>query len=108
MGKAEKTISPGYARICYNTGYSSPGARCSYCQGAKRLGARAQRIVVHASLVLPAPNPPARRTSVTRRGEADVIPLLCKTRLRSGKAGVYGAVLIAGTIRPGDEIALVD
>jgi hypothetical protein len=26
---------------------------------------RAQRIVVHASLVLPAPNPPARRTSVT-------------------------------------------
>jgi hypothetical protein len=21
---------------CYNTGYSSPGTRCSYCQGAKR------------------------------------------------------------------------
>ena len=21
---------------CYNTGYSSPGTRCSYCQGTKR------------------------------------------------------------------------
>ena len=29
-------------------------------------------------------------------------------RAHDGKAGVYGAVLVEGTIRPGDEVALVD
>jgi len=29
-------------------------------------------------------------------------------RAHDGKAGVYGAVLVEGTIRPGDEIALLD
>jgi MOSC domain-containing protein YiiM len=29
-------------------------------------------------------------------------------REHEGKAGIYGAVLIEGTIRPGDEIALLD
>ena len=29
-------------------------------------------------------------------------------RDRDGKAGVYGVVLVEGTIRPGDEIALLD
>lgn len=30
------------------------------------------------------------------------------TQDHDGKAGIYGAVLVEGTIRPGDEIALVD
>ena len=29
-------------------------------------------------------------------------------RSHEGKAGIYGAVLVEGTIRPGDEIALLD
>ena len=29
-------------------------------------------------------------------------------RFREGKAGVYGAVLVEGMVRPGDELALVD
>lgn len=29
-------------------------------------------------------------------------------RDREGKAGIYGAVLVEGTIRPGDEVALLD
>jgi MOSC domain-containing protein YiiM len=29
-------------------------------------------------------------------------------RAHDGKAGVYAAVLVEGTIRPGDEIALLD
>lgn len=30
------------------------------------------------------------------------------TRDHEGKAGIYGAVLVEGTVRPGDEIALLD
>ena len=29
-------------------------------------------------------------------------------RAHDGKAGVYGAVLVEGTIRPGDEIVLLN
>ena len=29
-------------------------------------------------------------------------------RGHDGKAGVYGAVLVEGTVRPGDEVTLID
>ena len=32
----------------------------------------------------------------------------CLARTHDGKAGVYAAVLVEGTIQPGDEIMLLD
>ena len=42
----------------------------------------------------------------TAQANPDVMRLLA--REHQSKAGVYGAVLVEGTIHPGDEIALLD
>ena len=38
----------------------------------------------------------------------DPMVLRAVNRGHEGKAGVYGAVLVEGTVRPGDEIVLAD
>jgi uncharacterized protein YcbX len=40
--------------------------------------------------------------------EANPEVMRCVARAHDGKAGVYAAVLVEGTIRPGDEIALLN
>ena len=40
--------------------------------------------------------------------EANPEVMRCVARTHDGKAGVYAAVLVEGTIRPGDEIALLN
>ena len=42
----------------------------------------------------------------TAQANPEIMRLLARDH--EGKAGVYGAVLVEGTIRPGDEIALLD
>lgn len=42
----------------------------------------------------------------TARPNPEIMTLLA--RKHDGKAGVYGAVLAEGTIRPGDEISVSD
>ena len=40
--------------------------------------------------------------------QANPVVMRQVARAHDGKAGIYGAVLVEGTIRPGDEIALLD
>ena len=41
-------------------------------------------------------------------GEANPEVMRCLARTHDGKAGVYAAVLVEGTIRPGDDITLLN
>ena len=67
-----------------------------------RIGAKTAIAVIErdprCKMITLDPDTAKQNPEVMRRGARD----------HGGKAGVYGAVLVEGTIRPGDEIALLD